>query len=184
MDWLLLLALLVVVVFSSVGVLVLYRYVRKTKHEFQQHQPALRISNLSAMKAGEVITLTPEVENVGCGVAHDCIVQLAGWEGRFEVQRIHPKGPRYQRHSVPIVLDQDAPIRMKALSRCYLRLGYRDRWEQRYECWYPVAQITNVNSSLYDIRIDLAHPELTEPHPSFREMRRLLRTAPAGETTS
>ncbi|MDF0672900.1 MAG: hypothetical protein P0120_00970 [Nitrospira sp.] len=182
MDWVLLIALLVVLVIGGAGAFVLYRFVGKTKHEFQHHQPALRITNMSAMNAGEVITLTPEVENVGYGVAHDCIVQLAGWEGRFEVQRIHPNGPRYHRHSVPIVLGQDAPIRMKVLSRCYLRLAYRDCWEQRYECWYPVAQIKNVNSSLYDIQVDLAHPELTEPHPSFREMRKLLRRTPMNET--
>src|SRR5574337_168790 len=179
MDWFFLISLLVVLAVSSAGAFALYRFVGKTKQAFQHHQPALRITNMSAMNAGEVVTLTPEVENVGCGVAHDCIVQLAGWEGRFEVQRIHPKGPRYQRHSVPIVLGQDAPIRMKVLSRCYLRLAYRDRWEQRYECWYPVAQIKNVNSSLYDIHIDLAHPELTEPHPSFREMWKLLRSTHA-----
>ena len=70
---------------------------------------------------------------------------------------------------------------MKALSRCYLRLAYRDRWEQRYECWYPVAQIKNVNTALYDVQIDLSHPELTEPNPSFREMWKLLRRAPTDE---
>ena len=181
MDWLLLIALLVVLVISGAGVFALYRFVGKIKCEFQGHLPMLRITNMSAMNAGEVITLTPEVENVGCGAAHDCIVQLAGWEGRFAVRRIHPKGPRYQRHSVPIVLGQDAPIRMKVLSRCYLRLAYRDRWEQRYECWYPVAQIKNVNTSLYDVQIDLSHPELTEPNPSFREMWKLLRRAPTDE---
>jgi len=181
MDWLLLIALLVVLVISGAGAFSLYRFAGKIKREFQGHLPMLRITNMSAMNAGEVVTLTPEVENVGRGAAHDCIVQLAGWEGRFAVQHIHPKGPRYQRHSVPIVLGQDAPIRMKVLSRCYLRLAYRDRWEQRYECWYPVAQIKNVNSSLYDIQIDLSHPELTEPHPSFREMWKLLRGIHADE---
>ena len=181
MDWLLLTALLVVLVISGAGAFSLYRFAGKIKREFQGHLPMLRITNMSAMNAGEVVTLTPEVENVGRGAAHDCIVQLAGWEGRFAVQHIHPKGPRYQRHSVPIVLGQDAPIRMKVLSRCYLRLAYRDRWEQRYECWYPVAQIKNVNSSLYDIQIDLSHPELMEPHPSFREMWKLLRGIHADE---
>ncbi len=180
-DWSLLIIFVVVLVVSGVGVSVLYRFVGRIKQEFQQHLPALRITNLSAMNAGAVVTLTPEVENVGRGAAHDCIVQLAGWEGHFAVQRIHPQGPRYQRHSVPIVLGQDEPIRMKLLSRCHLRLAYRDRWEQRYECWYPVAQVKNVNSSLYDIQIDLAHPELTEPHPSFREMWRLLRRTHANE---
>ena len=184
MDWLLLIALLVVLVIIGASVFALSRFTGRIKREFQEHVPALRITNMSAMNAGEVITLTPEVENVGRGAAHDCIVQLAGWEGRFAVQHIHPKGPRYQRHSVPIVLGQDAPIRMKVLSRCYLRLAYRDRWEQRYECWYPVVQIKNVNTSLYDIQIDLSHPELTEPHPSFREMWKLLRRIHANKVSS
>jgi hypothetical protein len=180
-DWLSLIVFLVILSISGAGVFALYRFVGKIKQEFQRHLPALRITNMSAMNAGEVVTLTPEVENVGHGAAHDCIIQLAGWEGRFAVQRIHPKGPRYQRHSVPIVLGQDAPIRTKLLSRCYLRLAYRDRWEQRYECWYPVAQVKNVNTSLYDIQIELSHPELTEPRPSFREMWKLLRRIPPND---
>jgi hypothetical protein len=40
-----------------------------------------------------------------------------------------------------------------------------------------------VNTSLYDIQIQLADPELTEPHPSFREMWKLLRRIPATETS-
>jgi len=174
-DWLLLIAFLVVLIISGAGVVALYRFACKIRHEFQQHQPALRITNMSVMNAAEVVTLTPEVENMGPGVAHDCIVQLAGWEGSFAVKSIHPDGPRYQRHAVPIVLDHKAPIRLKLMSRCSLRLAYRDRWEQRYECWYPVTQIKNVRSALYDIQIDLAHPELTEPHPSFRTMWKLVR---------
>lgn len=181
MDWLLLIAFLVVLLIGGACVFALYRYAGKITREFQQHQPALRITNMSAMNAGEVITLTPEVENVGRGAAHDCIVQLAGWEGRFAIQRIHPKGPRYRRHSIPVVLDQHAPIRTKLLSRCYLRLAYRDRWEQRYECWYPVTQIKNVNTSLYDVQINVSEPELTEPHPSFRKMWTLLRRTPAND---
>lgn len=181
MDWLLLIAFFVVLVIAGAGNFALYRFVGRIKREFQRHQPALRITNMSAMNAGEAVTLTPEVENVGRGVAHDCIIQLGGWEGRFAVKSIYPKGPRYQRHSVPIILGQDAPIRMKVLSRCYLRLAYRDRWEQRYECWYPVAQVKNVKTSLYDIQIDLSQPELTEPHPSVREMWRLLRRTHANE---
>ncbi len=181
MDWLLLIALLVVLVIAGAGGFALYRFVGKIKREFQGHLPSLRITNMSAMNAGDVVTLTPEVENVGLGAAHDCIVQLAGWDGHFAVKSMYPKGPRYQRHSVPIVLSQEAPIRMKVLSRCYLRLAYRDRWEQRYECWYPVAQIKNVKTSLYDIQIQLSDPELTEPHPSFREMWALLRRTHAND---
>lgn len=175
MDWLWLIALLVILIITGVGISALYRFTNQIKHEFHEHQPALRITNLSVMNTAEVVTLTPEVENIGPGVAHDCIVQLAGWEGSFTVKSMYPKGPRYTRHPVPIVLDQLAPIRMKVLSRCYLRLAYRDCWEQRYECWYPITQIKNVKTSLYDIQIQLSDPELTEPHPSIREMWRLLR---------
>lgn len=182
-GWALIIALLVVLVIGGGGAFAWRRFAGKIKREFQAYQPALRITNMSTMSAGEMVTLTPEVENMGHGAAHDCIVQLAGWEGRFSIQLIHPKGHRDQRRLVPIVLSQDQPIRTKLLSRGYLRLAYRDRWEQRYECWYPVAQVKNVNTSLYDIQIDLAHPELTEPHPSFRDMRRLLRRTHANETS-
>lgn len=181
MDWLLLIVLFVLLIIAGAGVFALYRFVGKIKHEFQRYQPDLRITNMSVMNAGEVVTLTPEVENVGPGVAHDCIVQLAGWEGSFAVKSMYPKGPRFQRHAVPMVLDHQAPIRMKELSRCSLRLAYRDCWEQRYECWYPVTQVKNVRTSLYDIQIDLSNPELTEPHPSFREMWTLLRRTPTHE---
>ncbi|OQW34789.1 MAG: hypothetical protein A4E19_17895 [Nitrospira sp. SG-bin1] len=182
MDWFLLTAfLLVLLIIGVAGIFAWSRLVTETKQEFHQHQPALRVTNLSAMDTGEVLTLTPEVENVGRGVALDCVVQLAGWEGRFEARRIYPQGPRYRRHAVPIVLDQDAPIRTRLMSRCYLRLAYRDRWEQRYECWYPVTQIKNVKTSFYDIDVDLTHPELTEPHPSFRTMWQLVRSTPAND---
>ena len=184
MDWLLLIALVVLLIIAGAGVFALYRFAVKIKREFQGHLPALRITNMSAMNAGEVVTLTPVVENVGGGVAHDCIVQLAGWEGSFAVKTIHPIGPRYQRHSVPMVLGPHAPIRMKVMSRCSLRIAYRDRWEQRYECWYPVTQIKNVKTSLYDIQIQLSEPELTEPHPSIREMWTLLRGTHADEASS
>lgn len=182
MDWFLLTAfLLVLLILCGAGIFAWSRLVGQTKQEFQQHQPALRITNMSAMNTAETITLTPEVENVGPGVAHNCIVQLAGWEGSFVVKRMYPDGPRYQRHTVPIVLDRDAPIRTRMMSRCYLRLAYQDCWELRYECWYPVTQLKNVKTSLYDIQIDLAHPELTEPDPSFREMWTLLRRTPAND---
>ena len=184
MDWLLLIALVVLLIIAGAGVFALCRFAVKIKCEFQEHLPALRITNISVMNAGEVVTLTPVVENVGHGVAHDCIVQLAGWEGSFAVKSIHPIGPRYQRHSVPMVLGPQAPIRIKVMSRCSLRIAYRDRWEQRYECWYPVTQIKNVKTSLYDIQIQLSDPELTEPHPSIREMWALLRSMHANEASS
>lgn len=184
MDWLLLIALVVLLIIAGAGVFALYRFTGKIKREFQEHLPALRITNMSVMNAGEVVTLTPVVENVGRGVAHDCIVQLAGWDGSFAVKSMYPQGPRYQRYSVPMVLGHNAPIRMKVMSRCYLRLAYRDHWEQRYECWYPVTQVKNVKTSLYDIQIQLSEPELTQPHPSIRDMWKLLRGTHANEDAS
>ncbi len=174
-DWSLLILLLIVLIMGGIGWFFLHRFVTNTKDEFQEHQPALRITNLSIMNTGDVITVTPEVENLGPGVAYDCLLQLAGWDGSFSVKALHPHGPRYRRHSIPIVLGPGAPIRMKPMSRCFLRLSYRDRWEHRYECWYPVVQVQNTNNRLYDIRIDLSQPEFTEPHLSVREMWTLLR---------
>lgn len=175
MDWLLLVLLLVVLIIVGICSYFLHKFLDRTRNEYRDYQPAPRVTNLSMMNAGDVITLTPELENVGSGVAYDCLLQLAGWNGTFSVKALHPQGPRYQRHSVPIVLGPDAPIRTKPMSRCYLRVSYRDCWEQRYECWYPVAQIHNVTNRLYNIQIDLSQAELTEPNPSVHEMWRLLR---------
>ena len=175
MDWSLLLGILLFLVIGGAGALYLYRFVARTTQDFCAQQPALRVTNLSVMNAGSVLTLTPELENVGLGVAYDCVLQLGGWEGKFAVMTIHPKGSRYQKHTVSIVLGHDAPIRSKPMSNGYLRLAYRDCWGLTYECWYPVAQVQTVASPLYNVHIDLAHPEVTEPNPSFRKMRRLLR---------
>ncbi|MDH4084989.1 MAG: hypothetical protein OEV99_16285 [Nitrospira sp.] len=175
MDGSLLILLLIVLILGSIGWFLLRRFLNKTRKEFREYQPTLRVTNLSTMSTADVVTLTPEVENLGPGVAYDSLLQLTGWDGSFSVKALHPHGPRYQRHSIPIVLGPDAPIRMKPMSRCFLRLSYRDCWEQLYDCWYPVVQVQNVNNRLYNIRIDLSQPEFTEPHPSVREMWKLLR---------
>lgn len=161
--------------FIGIGWFVLHRFFNNTKNEFQEHQPALRVTNLSIMDTGDVITVTPDIENLGPGVAYDCVLQLTGWDGSFSVKALHPHGPRYRRHSIPIVLGPSAPIRMKPMSRGYLRLSYRDRWEHLYECWYPVVQVRSASNLLYNIRIDLSQPEFTEPHLSVRTMWTLLR---------
>jgi hypothetical protein len=178
MDWSLFLGILAFLVIGGAGGFYSYRFVARTKQDFRAHQPALRVTNLSAMNAGNVLTLTPEVENVGSGAAYDCVLQLGGWEGKFAVMTIHPQGSRYRKHTVSIVLGPDAPIRSKPMSNGYLRLAYRDCWGLTYECWYPVTQVKSPAAPLYNIQIDLANPELTEPNPSFREMWNLLRSKP------
>lgn len=175
MDLSLVIGLLVVLLIGGLVWFLLHRFVANTKAEFREHQPALRITNLSIMNTGDVITVTPEVENMGSGVAYDCLLQLAGWEGSFSVKALYPHGPRYRTHSIPIVLGPGTPIRVKTMSRGYLRLSYRDRWELRYEGWYPVVQVQSANNRLYNIRIDLSQAEFTEPHLSVREMWKLLR---------
>ena len=179
MDWLLLIGLLTFAIIAGVIAYTGYTFVRKTKKDFHAHRPALRVTNLSALNADRILTLTPEFENVGCGVAYDCVLQMRGWEGNFSVKSIHPQGPRYHKHVVPIRLAPDAPIRTASISKIYLRLSYRDRWGLAYECWYPVEQIQRTGFPLCDIQIDLTHPELTEPTPSFWTMRRLLRATPS-----
>jgi len=181
MDWSLLLGLLAFLAIGGAGAFFLYRFVDRTKKDFHAQQPALRITNLSAMNAGNVLTLTPELENVGGGVAYDCVLQLGGWEGNFSVRTVHPKGPRYRKHAVSIVLSPDVPLRVRPMANGYLRLAFRDCWGLTYECWYPVTQIPSVGNPLYNIQIDLAHPELTEPTPSFREIWKLLRRSPSND---
>ena len=178
MNWVLFISLCALTIIGGTVAYAIYASISNTRKEFDACRPALRVTNLSALNAGQVLTLTPEIENVGHGTAHDCVLQLGGWEGNYAVKTIHPRGPRQRKHTVPIQLGPDAPIRTTLLSRSYLRLSYRDRWGLIYECWYPVAQIPHAKPSLYDLQIDLAHPELTEPAPSFRTVRRLLRQAP------
>ncbi len=181
MDWLLLIGLLIFVVGTGAGIFYCRGVITRLWADFRAEQPALSITNLSVLNAGHVITLTPELENVGHGVAYDCILQLSGWEGNFSVRSLHPQGPRHQRHSIPIVLGPDAPIRVKPVSRCYVRVACRDRWEQRYEWWYPVSQVENLSTGLYDVDVNLAEPERTEPHPSHWRVWKLLRSISADE---
>lgn len=176
MDWLLLIGLVAVLIVGGTASFFLYAFVVRTRKEFRATQPDLRITNLSAMNSGNVLTLYPELENVGLGVAYDCVMHLGGWEGNFAVKKVYPRGPRYEKHVASIVLGQDAPIREKPMNIGYLRLSYRDRWGQKYECWYPVAQVRSGLIPPYNPQIDLEHPDLTEPHPSFWEMRKFLRS--------
>jgi hypothetical protein len=181
MDWWLLIGLLAFIVCTGTGIFYWRGFVTRLRNDFRAEQPALRITNLSALNAGDVITLKPELENVGQGVAYECVLQLGGWEGNFSVKAMYPPGPRHKKHSIPLVLEPNAPIRMKPISRCYLRLACRDRWEQRYEYWYPVAQVENVRTRLYDVQINLSQPELTEPNLSLWKMWTLLRKVSTDE---
>jgi hypothetical protein len=175
MDWSLLIGLVSLLIVGGTASFYLLSFVARTRKEFRATQPALRITNLSAMNSGNILTILPELENVGLGVGYDCVVHMGGWEGNFAVKKVHPRGPRYQKHVASIVLGPESPIRGKSMTNGYLRLSYRDRWELKYECWYPVSQVRSGASPLYNIQIDLEHPELTEPHPTSWEMWKFLR---------
>ena len=176
MDWLLLIGLVALLIVGGTASFFLYAFVVRTRKEFRATQPDMRVTNLSAMNSGDVLTLYPELENVGLGVAYDCVMHLGGWEGSFAVKKVYPRGPRYEKHVASIVLGPDAPIRGKPMTIGYLRLSYRDRWGLKHECWYPVAQVSSGGIPPYNPQIDLEHPDLTEPHPSFWEMRQFLRS--------
>lgn len=178
MDWLLLLGLAVLLVVGAIASFYLYAFVTRTREEFRVEQPDLRITNLSTMSSGNVLTIYPEIENVGGGVAYDCLLHMGGWEGNFAVKKVYPRGPRYQKHVASIVLGPEAPVRAKPINNGYIRLRYLDRWGQRYDCWYQVTQVGTGETPLYNVQIDLKDPQLHEPHPSFWEMRKLLRTVP------
>ncbi len=178
MDWWILIGLLTLLVCVGIGIFMWRGFVARIRDDFRAEQPELHITNLSTLNAGDVITLKPELENIGEGVAYDCVLQLSGWEGNFSVTTMYPQGPRHQTHVIPIVLRPDAPIRMQSLSRCYVRVACLDRWEHRYEYWYPVTQVANQNTCLYNVHVDISQPELTEPHLSFWRMWMLLRKTP------
>lgn len=175
MDWSLLIGLVLFFIAAGIAAFYLYAFVARTRKKFLAAQPDVRITNLSAMNSGNVLTLFPELENVGGGVAHDCVLHMGGWDGNFAVKKVRPHGPRIQKHRASIVLGPDAPIRAKPISNGYLRLRYQDRWGHKYDCWYQVTQVRNNELSLYNIQIDLEHPELNKPTHSFWEMRKLLR---------
>ncbi|HLZ36028.1 MAG TPA: hypothetical protein VKP13_18645 [Nitrospira sp.] len=178
MDWSVLIGLLALLIVGATASFYAYAFVVRTRKAFLDRQPNLRITNLSALNSGDVLTLTPELENVGGGVAYDCVMHLSGWEGNFSVKSVHPRGPRYQKHVIPIVLGPDAPIRVKPMTNDFLRLRYRDRWGLTYECWYHVSQLRSGSMRFHNVHIDLEHPDVTRPHLSFLEMWRLLRTDP------
>jgi hypothetical protein len=134
MDWLLLIGLVALLIVGGTASSYLYFFIARTKKVIRATQPDLRVTNLSAMNLGDVLTLYPELENVGLGVAYDCVMQLGGWEGNFAVKKAYSRGPRYEKHVASIVLGPDAPIRVKLMTIGYLRLSYRDRWGQKYEC--------------------------------------------------
>ena len=178
MDWLLLLGLVSLLVVGATASFYLYTFVTRIREEFRAAQPDLRITNLSAMSSGNVLTIYPELENVGGGVAYDCLLHMGGWEGNFAVKKVYPRGPRYQKHVASIVLGPDAPIRAKPINNGYIRLRYLDRWGQKYDCWYQVAQVESGETPLYNVQVDLEDPQLNEPHPSVWGMRKFLRTTP------
>jgi len=175
MDWSVLIGLVSLFIAAGIASIYLYVFVTRTREKFHATQPDLKITNLSAMSAGNVLTLSPEFENVGGGIAYDCTLHMGGWEGNFAVKKVHPRGPRYQKHVASIVLGPDAPIRAKAMSNGYLRLRYQDRWGHTYDCWYQVTQVKSAGLSLYNVHINLEHPESNKPTPSFWEMQKFLR---------
>ena len=178
MDWLLLLILVFLLIVGAIASFYLYTFVTRIREEFRAAQPDLRVTNISAMNSGNILTLYLELQNVGGGVAYDCLLHMGGWEGNFAVKKIYPRGPREQKHVASIVLGPEAPIRSTIIHHGYIRLRYLDRWGQKYDCWYQVTQVGTGEAPLYNVQIDLEHPELKEPHPSFWEMRKLLRTTP------
>jgi hypothetical protein len=181
MDWLWLLVLLALLIVGATASFYVHAFVVQTREEFRAAQPALRITNLSAMTAGKVLTISPEIENVGRGVAYDCLLHMGGWEGNFAIKKVYPRGPRYEKHVASIVLAPDSPIRVKPIANGYFRLRYLDCWGLKYECWYKVTQVGTVSTPLYTVQIDLTPSELNEPHLTFWEMRKLLRTVPLYE---
>ena len=176
MDWSLWIGLVLFFIATGIVAFYLYAFVARIRKEFRAAQPDVRITNLSVMSSGKVLTLFPEFENMGGGVAHDCVLHMAGWDGNLAVKKVRPRGSRHHRHTATIVLGPDAPIRAKRIDNGYLRLRYQDRWGDKYDCWYQVTQVKNNEFSLYNVHIDLEYPEVNKPTHSFWEMRKLLRT--------
>lgn len=175
MDWFWLIGFLALFLLGGAAYYFWQVVAAQTLDDFRAQQPMLRVTNLSAMHAGNMLTLIPQLENVGRGVAYDCVLHLGGWEGSFAVKKVYPQGSRSQKHAASIVLGPEAPLRVTLQSNGYLRLSYRDHWGLKYDCWYLVTQSPSSQPPFYNIQIDLEHPEVDEPALSFWEMRTLLR---------
>ena len=78
MDWSLWIGLNLFFIAAGIASFYLYVFVARTRKDFRAVQPDVRITNLSAMNSGNVLTLFPEFENVGGGVAHDCLLYMGG----------------------------------------------------------------------------------------------------------
>ena len=178
MDWLLIFGLVSLLIVGVIASFYLYVFVTRIRKEFRASQPDLRVTNMSAMSSGNVLTVYPELQNLGGGIAYDCLLHMGGWEGNFSIKKVYPRGPQAQKHMASIVLGPEAPIRTTRMSHGYIRLRYLDCWGQKYDCWYQVTQVEMGDASLYNIQVDLEHPEVHEPHLSFWEMRKFLRTTP------
>ena len=68
MDWLLLLVLISLLIVGAIAAFYLHAFVTRTREEFRAAQPDLRVTNMSAMSSGNVLTIYPELQNVGGGV--------------------------------------------------------------------------------------------------------------------
>ena len=178
MDWLLILGLVSLLIVGAIALFYLFTFVTRTREEFRAAQPDLRVTNMATMSSGNVLTVYPELQNLGGGVAYDCLLHMGGWEGSFSIKKVYPRDLGGQKHVASIVLGPEAPIRTTLTGHGYIRLRYLDRWGQKYDCWYEVTQVGIGDAPLYNIQIDLEHPELHEPHPSFWAMRKFLRTVP------
>jgi hypothetical protein len=164
-----------VIVAGVPGYFYLASVIEQARKDFRVNQPNLRIINLSGVRTGDVITLLPDVENIGQGIGYECTVTLDGWKGLLSLGKIFPRGPRFQVHRLSIVLGTDAPIRSVLVSNPCIRLRYHDRWGQLYEVWYHVRQVRELDKSAYGVEVDLEHPGMLEPNPSFLEIRKFLR---------
>jgi hypothetical protein len=176
MDWSLWIGLGLFCLVAGVASFYLSTLMVRIRKEFRATQPDVRITNLSAMNSGNVLTLFPEFENVGGGVAHDCLLHMGGWDGNYAVKKMLPRGAHSTKYRASIVLGPDTPVRAKPISNGYLRIRYLDRWGHKYDCWYQVTQSKSNALPLYDLHIDLDHPEANKPTLSLWEMRKLLQT--------
>ena len=171
----LIVSLLALIIASVTGYIYLESVVDQTRKEFRENQPKLLVLQISALHSGDILTLSPSVQNVGKVPAYDTTVTLNGWNGQISIGTSYPPGPRFQQHNLSIPLGTDSPIRSNTISPAYLFLRYRDRWGQRYEISYPVTQVSEGDRPFYRPQIDLEHPRLVEPTPTFFEMRKFLR---------
>ncbi len=108
-------SILALAISSVVGYFFVRSVVDKTRKDYREQQPDVRVHRLSAMSSGNTLTIFPIVRNLGKVPAYDCELTLDGWADKIEMRVVHPAGPNFQEYEQSITLGPESAIRSQAI---------------------------------------------------------------------